>query len=321
MADLPKAYDPSAVEQKWYRFWLEQRYFHGDAATPKAPFSIVIPPPNVTGALHMGHALFVTIQDILIRWRRMGAYNAMWLPGTDHAGHRHPDGGRAHAAGAPRTRAAPRPRPRRVPEARLGSGRSSTATASSSSCKVMGASLDWERERFTMDDGLSRAVREAFVRLHEEGLIYRAERLINWCSRCYTALSDLEVEHEDGHEGHLWHIAYPVAGHQPRSSSSRPRGPRPCSATPPSRCTPRTSAISNLIGKKVELPLTDREHPDHRRRRSSSIAEFGTGAVKVTPGARLQRLRDRPAPQAAERLDPRPARQGQRPRRRRSTAA
>src|SRR6185369_1869907 len=208
MSELPKAYDPAQVEQKWYRFWLEQRYFHADAATPKAPYSIVIPPPNVTGSLHMGHALFVTIQDILIRWRRMGAYNAMWMPGTDHAGIatqmvvermlQATEGKSRHELG------------REEFLKRVWQWKEKHGNRITEQLKVMGASLDWDRERFTMDEGLSKAVREAFVRLYADGLIYRAERLINWCSQCFTALSDLEVEHEET-TGQIWHIAYPTA--------------------------------------------------------------------------------------------------------------
>src|SRR5689334_10546335 len=208
MNELPKAYDPAQVEQKWYRFWLEQKYFHADAQTPKAPFSIVIPPPNVTGSLHMGHALFVTIQDVLIRWRRMGAYNAMWLPGTDHAGI-------ATQLVVERMLQATEGKSRQDLGReeflkRVWQWKEKHGSRITEQLKVMGASCDWERERFTMDEGLTRAVREAFVRLYEDGLIYRAERLINWCSRCFTALSDLEVEHEET-QGSLWSIAYPLS--------------------------------------------------------------------------------------------------------------
>jgi valyl-tRNA synthetase len=272
MTELPKAYDPAQVEQKWYRFWLEQKYFHADAATPKAPFSIAIPPPNVTGSLHMGHALFVTIQDILIRWRRMGAYNAMWMPGTDHAGIatqmvvermlQAKEGKSRHDLGRDEF-------VKRVWEWKEKHGGRITEQL-----KVLGASLDWDRERFTMDEGLSRAVREAFVRLYEEGLIYRAERLINWCSRCFTALSDLEVEHTETN-GSLWHIQY---------------GPLVVATTRPETMLgdtavavhPEDERFKHLIGTEVELPLTGRKIPVV----GDAILvdrEFGTGAVKVTP--------------------------------------
>jgi valyl-tRNA synthetase len=278
MSELPKAYDPAQVEQKWYRFWLEQRYFHADAATPKAPYSIVIPPPNVTGALHMGHALTVTIQDILIRWRRMGAYNAMWLPGTDHAGiatqlvverrlqaleqkSRH-DLGREEFL------------------KRVWQWKEQYGNRINEQLKVMGASLDWDRARFTMDEGLSVAVREAFVRLYDEGLIYRAERLINWCSRCYTALSDLEVEHEETN-GQIWHIAYPMPdGTKLVVATTRPETMLGDTAV---AVHPEDERFKHLIGKQVELPLTGRKIPVI----GDAILvdkEFGTGAVKVTPG-------------------------------------
>jgi valyl-tRNA synthetase len=272
MSELPKAYDPVAVEQKWYRFWLEQKYFHADAQTPKAPFSIVIPPPNVTGSLHMGHALFVTIQDILIRWRRMGAYNAMWLPGTDHAGIatqmvvermlKAQDGTSRHDLG------------RDEFLKRVWQWKEKHGNRITEQLKVMGASCDWERERFTMDEGLSRAVREAFVRLYDEKLIFRAERLINWCSRCYTALSDLEVEHEET-QGSIWHIKY---------------GPLTVATTRPETLLgdtavavhPDDARFNKLIGTEVDLPLTGRKIPVIGDAVLVDI-EFGTGAVKVTP--------------------------------------
>lgn len=272
MSELPKAYDPAAVEQKWYRFWLEQKYFHADAQTPKAPFSIVIPPPNVTGSLHMGHALFVTIQDILIRWRRMGAYNAMWLPGTDHAGI-------ATQMVVERMLKAQESKSRHDLGRdeflkRVWQWKEKHGNRITEQLKVMGASCDWERERFTMDEGLSRAVREAFVRLYEEKLIFRAERLINWCSRCYTALSDLEVEHEET-QGSIWHIKY---------------GPLTVATTRPETLLgdtavavhPDDARFNKLIGTQVDLPLTGRKIPVIGDAQLVDI-EFGTGAVKVTP--------------------------------------
>jgi valyl-tRNA synthetase len=277
MNELPKAYEPAQVEQKWYRFWLEQRYFHADAQTPKAPFSIAIPPPNVTGSLHLGHALFVTIQDILIRWRRMGAYNAMWMPGTDHAGIatqmvverwlKAIEGKSRHDLGRDEFI-------RRVWEWKDKNG-----SRIIEQLKVMGASCDWERERFTMDEGLSRAVREAFVRLYEEGLIYRAQRLINWCPTCRTALSDLEVEHED-RQGSLWHIAYPLPGGERLVvATTRPETMLGDTAV---AVHPDDARFNKWIGKEVELPLTGRKIPVIGDAQLVDI-EFGTGAVKVTP--------------------------------------
>jgi valyl-tRNA synthetase len=280
MNELPKAYDPVAVEQKWYRFWLEQRYFHGDAATPKAPFSIMIPPPNVTGALHMGHAIFVTIQDILIRWRRMGAYNAMWLPGTDHAGI-------ATQLVVERQVLALEGKSRQELGReefgkRIWAWKEKNGGRIIEQMKVMGASCDWERERFTMDEGLSKAVREAFVRLHEEGLIYRAERLINWCSRCYTALSDLEVEHEEGHGGHIWSIAYPVAGDPSTKLVVATTRPETLLGDTAVAVHPDDERFAHLIGKQLALPLTNRTIPIIGDAQLVD-REFGTGAVKVTP--------------------------------------
>ena len=279
MTDLPKAYDPATVEQKWYRFWLEQRYFHGDAATPKAPFSIVIPPPNVTGALHMGHALTVTIQDLLVRWRRMGAYNAMWLPGTDHAGIatqmvverqlKAKEGKTRHDLG------------REEFLRRVWDWKDKNGGRIIEQLKVIGASCDWERERFTMDEGLSKAVREAFVRLHEEGLIYRAERLINWCSSCHTALSDLEVEHTEGTKGSLWEIAYPLADGSGKLVVATTR-PETMLGDTAVAVHPEDERFAAWIGKELLLPLTNRRIPIIG---DATLVdrEFGTGAVKVTP--------------------------------------
>jgi valyl-tRNA synthetase len=279
MTELSKAYDPVQVEQKWYRFWLEQRYFHADAQTPKAPFSIVIPPPNVTGSLHMGHALFVTIQDLLIRWRRMGAYNAMWLPGTDHAGI-------ATQMVVERMLQAQEKRSRHDLGReeflrRVWMWKEKHGGRINEQMKVLGASLDWERERFTMDEGLTRAVREAFVQLYEEGLIYRAERLINWCSRCFTALSDLEVEHSEGEKGSLWHIAYPLAGSRERLVVATTR-PETLLGDTAVAVHPEDERFAKWIGKEVELPLTGRRIPVIGDAELVD-REFGTGAVKVTP--------------------------------------
>ncbi|HXU74850.1 MAG TPA: valine--tRNA ligase [Polyangia bacterium] len=278
MNELPKAYDPAQVEQRWYRFWLEQRYFHADAQTPKAPFSIAIPPPNVTGSLHLGHALFVTIQDILIRWRRMGAYNAMWMPGTDHAGIatqmvvernlKALEGKTRHDLG------------RDEFIKRVWQWKEKNGDRIIEQLKVMGASCDWDRERFTMDEGLSKAVRHAFVELHKEGLIYRAQRLINWCPTCRTALSDLEVEHADT-QGSLWHIGYPLpdGSGQLVVATTRPETMLGDTAV---AVHPNDPRFAKWIGKEVELPLTGRKIPVIGDEKLVDI-EFGTGAVKVTP--------------------------------------
>jgi valyl-tRNA synthetase len=276
---LPKSYDPTEVEPKWYRYWQDHDYFHADATTPKTPFCIVIPPPNVTGSLHMGHAIFVTIQDSLTRWRRMQGYNALWLPGTDHAGiatqmvverliqrtekkSRH-DLGREEFL------------------KRVWQYKEKFGGRIVEQMKTMGASLDWRRERFTMDDGLSKAVREAFVRLHEEGLIYRAKRLINWCSRCLTALSDLEVESKD-EQGSLWHISYDVAGTNEKLVVATTR-PETLLGDTAVAVHPDDPRFKHLIGKKAIVPLAGREIPIIGDAELVSM-EFGTGAVKVTPG-------------------------------------
>ena len=205
--ELSKAYEPTEVEARNYAFWLEKNYFRAEATSDKPAFSIVLPPPNVTGSLHIGHALTATIQDILTRWKRMSGFNALWLPGTDHAGIatqmvvekelKKTEGKSRHDLGRAKFL-------ERVWEwkgkygARIGEQH-----------RFLGASLDWSRERFTMDEQSSAAVREVFVRLYEEGLMYRAQKLINWCPSCRTALSDLEVEHEEKN-GSIWHIRYPV---------------------------------------------------------------------------------------------------------------
>jgi valyl-tRNA synthetase len=279
MTDLAKTYDPTAIESRWYQEWLNCGYFHADAATPKAPFCIVIPPPNVTGSLHMGHALTCAIQDILVRWRRMAAYNAMWLPGTDHAGIatqmvverelRATEKKSRHDIG------------REEFVKRIWNWRERYGSRILEQLKVMGCSLDWERLKFTMEPDYSRAVIEAFVRLHEEGLIYRDRRLINWCVSCRTALSDLEVEHDEGAQGELWEFAYPLADGSGEVvvATTRPETMLGDTAVAVHPDDPRHKA---KIGKMIRHPFADRTFP--------VIADpilvdpkFGTGAVKVTP--------------------------------------
>jgi valyl-tRNA synthetase len=277
-SEIPKAYEPHEAESKWYRFWSEKGYFRAADTSEKPPYCIVIPPPNVTGALHMGHALTTAIQDLLIRWKRMSGFNALWLPGTDHAGIatqmvvereiKKTEGKSRHDLG------------RKEFVERVWIWKAKYGGRIVEQLKVMGASCDWERERFTMDTGLSRAVREAFVRLHEEGLIYRAQRLINWCPRCRTALSDLEVEHEEK-SGHLWHIAYPVKGSE-RSLVVATTRPETMLGDTAVAVHPEDPRYSSLIGQKVVLPLLHREIPVVGDPEAVSM-EFGTGAVKVTP--------------------------------------
>ena len=277
-AELPKAYDPKIVEEKWYATWLSQGHFHADEHAGGDAFSIVIPPPNVTGSLHIGHALNSTLQDSLVRWMRMSGKNTLWVPGTDHAGiatqnvverqlvQEKVD---RHALG------------REKFVEKVWEWKKEYGSRIISQLKRMGASCDWQRERFTMDEGLSRAVREVFVTLYEEGLIYRGERLINWCPRCHTALSDIEVEHED-EKGKLYHLAYPLShDHNIRLivATTRPETMLGDTAVAVHPLDPR---YKDLIGKTVDLPLTNRKIPII----GDSILvdlEFGTGAVKVTP--------------------------------------
>jgi valyl-tRNA synthetase len=277
--ELPKTYEPKALEKRWYAEWVEKKYFHADAAAPKAPFSIVIPPPNVTGSLHMGHALGRTIEDIFTRVKRMAAYNAMWLPGTDHAGIatqlvvernlKETEGKSRHDVG------------REAFVERVWTWREKYGSRILEQLQVMGCSLDWDRLKFTMEPAYSRAVTEVFVRLHEEGLLYRACRLINWCISCRTALSDLEVEYDEGAQGELYEFAYPLADGSGELvvATTRPETMLGDTAVAVHPDDPRHQA---KIGKTVKHPFVDREIP--------IIADailvdpkFGTGAVKVTP--------------------------------------
>ncbi|MGH7253758.1 MAG: valine--tRNA ligase, partial [Nitrospiraceae bacterium] len=276
---LEKTYDPTQVEERWYRFWSEKGYFHASVDRSGAPYSIVIPPPNITGSLHLGHALNNTLQDLLIRWRRMQGRNTLWMPGTDHAGIATQNGVERQlmAEGTSREVLGREAFVKRVWDWKAQSGGSILQQL-----KRLGASCDWDRLRFTMDEGLSQAVREVFVRLYEDGLIYRGERLINWCPRCLTALSDIEVEHEET-KGKLYHIEYPLAD-DPKTrlvvATTRPETMLGDTAV---AVHPEDPRYNHLIGKKVKLPLTSREIPiigdpvlvDR---------EFGTGAVKITPG-------------------------------------
>jgi valyl-tRNA synthetase len=276
--ELPKSYEPKSVEQKWYDFWLEKKYFHADVNAGGRPFSIVIPPPNVTGSLHIGHALNSTLQDILARWMRMTGRNTLWVPGTDHAGiatqnvverQLAKENVDRHVLG------------REKFVAKVWEWKKEYGNRIINQLKRMGASCDWQRERFTMDEGLSLAVREVFVTLYEEGLIYRGERLINWCPRCHTALSDIEVEHED-EKGKLYHIAYPLShDHNIRLTVATTR-PETMFGDTAVAVHPLDPRYKDLIGKTIDLPLTTRQIPVI----GDSILvdlEFGTGAVKVTP--------------------------------------
>lgn len=275
MKELSKSYDPKGVENKWYQFWLEKGYFHADENSLKPPFCIVIPPPNITGSLHLGHALNITLQDILIRYKRMDSYNALWLPGTDHAGiatqnvverQLVAEGTDRHSIG------------RDAFIKRVWQWREEYGGIIINQLKRMGASCDWQRERFTMDEGLSKAVREVFVRLYEEGLIYRGDYIINWCPRCRTALSDLEVEHEEV-RGRLYYIKYPLEKGNPIIvATTRPETMLGDTAV---AIHPEDSRYKGISGKKALLPIMERWIPIIED--SYVDPEFGTGAVKVTP--------------------------------------
>jgi len=278
-ASLPKAYEPSEVESRWYSFWKERGYFAAQDVSDKPPYCIVIPPPNITGSLHMGHAVFVTLQDILIRWKRMSGYNALWLPGTDHAGIATQmiverelvakEGLSRHDLG------------REKFLERVWAWKAKYGSRITEQFQVLGASLDWARERFTLDEGLSRAVREAFVRLWEEGLIYRANRLINWCPKDRTALSDLEVDHEEGAQGELFEFAYPLSDGSGEIVVATTR-PETMLGDTAVAVHPDDERYRHLIGKTVRHPFTGEEIPIV----ADAILvdpEFGTGAVKITP--------------------------------------
>ncbi|MBP8105580.1 MAG: valine--tRNA ligase [Nitrospira sp.] len=275
---LDKTYSPHDVEDRWYQRWIDAGLFHADSAHPGQPYSMVIPPPNVTGSLHVGHALNNTLQDILIRWRRMQGRNVLWMPGTDHAGiaTQNVVERQLQAEGTTREALGREEFLKRVWQWKEKSGGTII-----SQLKRLGASCDWERERFTMDAGLSEAVREVFVRLHADGLLYRGERLINWCPRCLTALSDIEVEHEEI-TGKLYTIRYALADDPAQVLLVATTRPETLLGDTAVAVHPEDERYRHLIGKQVRLPLTTRAIPIV----GDSILvdrEFGTGAVKITP--------------------------------------
>jgi valyl-tRNA synthetase len=273
---LSKAYEPSSVEDKWYAFWMEGGFFRADTHSTKAPYSIVIPPPNITGSLHMGHALNNTLQDIVIRFRRMQGFNTLWMPGTDHAGiatqnvverKLTEEGLDRHSLG------------REKFIERVWEWKKQYGGVITNQLKRLGASCDWSRERFTMDGGLSEAVREVFVRLYHEDLIYKGNYIINWCPRCRTALSDLEVEHEE-ESAKLYHLRYPLKSG--RGSiivvTTRPETMLGDTAV---AVNPKDDRYLELIGEKVILPVLHREIPIIGDEYVDM--EFGSAALKVTP--------------------------------------
>jgi valyl-tRNA synthetase len=278
MIELKKSYNPDEIENKWYSYWEERGYFKPNLQAPRKPFSIVIPPPNITGSLHMGHALNATIQDILVRWKRMLGHKVLWLPGTDHAGIATQNVVERELAknGLDRYKVG-----REEFIEMVWKWKEEYGGRIIHQLKRLGASCDWSRERFTLDEGLSEAVREIFVRLFEEGLIYRDSRLINWCPRCHTALSDLEVEHEEI-EGKLYEIRYPISNsfHSKYITVATTR-PETMLGDVAVAVHPEDDRYKGFIGLMAELPLTGRKIPiigdlDVNK-------DFGTGAVKITP--------------------------------------
>ncbi|MFW6057549.1 MAG: valine--tRNA ligase, partial [Persicimonas sp.] len=272
-----QSYNPVEVEADWYDFWVDKGYFHADETSDKEPYTIVIPPPNVTGSLHMGHALFVTLQDILIRWKRMEGFEAMWLPGTDHAGIATQVMVERDLAKEGRTR---HDLGRDKFLERTWDWKAEHGGQIINQLKRMGASCDWERERFTLDEGLNRAVREAFVKLYEDGLIYRDLRMVDWDPEGKTVLSDLEVEREE-EAGKFWHMRYPLtdgSGHI-IVATTRPETMLGDTAV---AVHPDDERYQDIIGKTVTLPIVGREIPIIADKILPD-PEKGTGAVKVTP--------------------------------------
>jgi valyl-tRNA synthetase len=274
---LDKSYSPKELEKRIYDLWMENGYFRASDQSDKEPFCIVMPPPNVTGSLHMGHALTATIQDLLIRFKRMSGYNSLWLPGTDHAGIATQNVVEREIAREGKTRY---DLGREKFIEKVWEWKKIYHSRITEQHKRLGVSCDWDRERFTMDEGLSRAVREVFIRLYNEGLIYRGKKLINFCPHCETALSDLEVVHEE-EKGHLWYIRYPAEDNSEGVIVATTR-PETMLGDTAVAVNPSDSRFDHLTGKKVILPLTGRTIPVIQD--PLVDREFGTGAVKITPG-------------------------------------
>ena len=275
-ANIPKTYDPQSFERKWYAYWEEQNLFHDAADESREPYSVVIPPPNVTGQLHMGHALDNTLQDILVRYQRMRGKNVVWIPGYDHAGiatqakveeSLRAEGTNRFALG------------REKFLARVWDWKQQYGDRIMYQLRMLGASCDWERERFTMDEGCSRAVREVFVSLYEQGLIYQGTRITNWCPSCSTAISDIEVDHET-EEGHLWHLRYRIDGTDDYVEIATTR-PETMFGDTGVAVHPDDERYKHLVGKTLILPVVERRIPLFAD--AYVDPAFGTGAVKVTP--------------------------------------
>ena len=277
MKELAKTYDPKGIEERLYKKWEDNGYFHAEADRSRKPFTIVMPPPNITGQLHMGHALDNTMQDILIRYKRMQGYNALWQPGTDHA------------SIATEVKVIQSLKEKGIDKADLGregflekcwEWREEYGNRIINQLKKMGSSADWQRERFTMDKGCSNAVQEVFIKLYEKGYIYKGSRIVNWCPVCKTSISDAEVEHEE-QDGFFWHINYPVVGEEGRFVEIATTRPETLFGDTAVAVNPDDERYQDIVGKMLKLPMTDREIP--------VIAdpyvdkEFGTGCVKITP--------------------------------------
>ncbi|BDZ79377.1 valine--tRNA ligase [Claveliimonas bilis] len=274
--NLEKTYNPKEIEPKLYDKWCENKYFHAEVDRSRKPFTTVMPPPNITGKLHMGHALDNTLQDILIRYKRMQGYNTLWIPGTDHA------------AISTEVKVTNQLKEEGIDKKELGrekflertwQWKEEYAGTIEGQLKKLGVSCDWDRERFTMDEGCSKAVEEVFISLYEKGYIYKGSRIINWCPVCKTSLSDAEVEHEE-QDGHFWHIKYPIIGTDDYLEIATTR-PETMLGDTAIAVHPDDDRYKDIVGKKCLLPLTDREIPIVAD--SYVDREFGTGAVKITP--------------------------------------
>ena len=275
--ELAKTYDPKGIEDRLYKKWEDNGYFHAQADRSKKPFTIVMPPPNITGQLHMGHALDNTMQDILIRYKRMQGYNALWQPGTDHA------------AIATEVKVIDSLKKQGIDKNDLGregflekcwEWKDEYGSRIINQLEKMGSSADWSRERFTMDKGCSDAVLEVFIKLYEKGLIYKGSRIVNWCPVCKTSISDAEVEHEE-QDGFFWHINYPVVGEEGRFVEIATTRPETLFGDTAVAVNPDDERYQDIIGKMLKLPMTDREIPVIAD--SYVDKEFGTGCVKITP--------------------------------------
>ena len=275
--ELAKTYDPKGLEDRLYQKWLDKGYFHATVNPNKKPFTIMMPPPNVTGQLHMGHALDNTMQDILCRFKRMEGYEVLWQPGTDHA------------AIATEVKVTNMLKEQGIDKDEIGrekflehcwEWKKEYGGRINSQLRKIGSSADWERERFTMDEGCSKAVEEVFCRLYEKGWIYKGSRIINWCPVCQTSISDAEVEYQE-QAGHFWHINYPVVGEEGRFVEIATTRPETLLGDTAVAVNPEDERYTDIVGKMLKLPLTDREIPVIAD--AYVDKEFGTGCVKITP--------------------------------------